>query len=341
MSHAAVQNHKSLPTGWGHNRLRRFSSVLPGMLYEYVMTEEGGRELLFVGSKCREILELNENDLLADPKLFATLVFEEDLPRLMAEDEAANKEGTPFSSEFRIRTRSGRVKWIQMASNPNPATDGGVVVWSGVLLDITKRKQMEEQVRQLGFFDQLTNLPNRRLLKDRLVQTLSASDRTGMFGALLVLDLDNFKVLNDTHGHLVGDALLVEAAARLKNCVRLTDTPARFGGDEFVVMLSELSVDENESRQIAGQVAEKIRGILAEPFMLTVEHEGQTDVYVQHHCTASIGAVLFRGKAAGLEHLIQSADAAMYQAKEGGRNQVRFCATREDLRTCDVCGKAA
>jgi len=206
------------------------------------------------------------------------------------------------------------------------------VVWSGVLLDITKRKQMEEQVRQLGFFDQLTNLPNRRLLKDRLVQTLSASDRTGMFGALLVLDLDNFKVLNDTHGHLVGDALLVEAAARLKNCVRLTDTPARFGGDEFVVMLSELSVDENESRQIAGQVAEKIRGILAEPFMLTVEHEGQTDVYVQHHCTTSIGVVLFRGKAAGLEHLIQSADAAMYQAKAGGRNQVRFCADWEDSR---------
>ncbi|MBK9443877.1 MAG: sensor domain-containing diguanylate cyclase [Comamonadaceae bacterium] len=310
------------------------------MLYEYVMTAQGGRELLFVGSKCREILELNENDLLDNPKLFGALVMEEDLPRLMAEDETANKEGTPFSSEFRIRTYSGRVKWIQMSSNPNPATDGGVVVWSGVLLAITKRKQMEEQVRQLGFFDQLTNLPNRRLLKDRLVQTLSASDRSGMFGALLVLDLDNFKVLNDTHGHLVGDALLVEAAARLKNCVRLTDTPARFGGDEFVVMLSELSIDENESRKIASQVAEKIRSILAEPFMLTVEHEGQTDVYVQHHCTASIGAVMFRGKAAGLENLIQSADDAMYQAKEGGRNQVRFCAAREDSRKCDVCGKA-
>jgi len=341
MSHAAVQNHKLLPPGWGHNRLRRFSSVLPGMLYEYVMTAEGGRELLFVGSRCREILELNEQDLLANPKLFGALILEEDLPRLMAEDEAANKEGTYFSSEFRIRTNSGRLKWIQMSSSPNSPTDSGVVVWSGILLDITKRKQMEEQVRQLGFFDQLTNLPNRRLLKDRLMQTLFASERTGMFGALLVLDLDNFKVLNDTHGHLVGDALLVEAAARLKNCVRLTETPARFGGDEFVVMLSELSIDENESREIAGQVAEKIRSILAEPYMLTVEHNGQTDVYVQHHCTASVGGVLFRGKAAALENLIKSADAAMYQAKEGGRNQVRICATREDFRKCDACEKVS
>ena len=120
------------------------------------------------------------------------------------------------------------------------------------------------------------------------------------------------------------DALLVEAASRLKNCVRLTDTAARFGGDEFVVMLSELSIDENESRKIAGQVAEKIRSILAEPFMLTVEHESQTDIYVQHHCTASIGVTVFRGKAVGLENLIKNADAAMYQAKEAGRNQVRF-----------------
>ncbi len=315
---------KSLPTGWDRLRLRRFSSVLPGMLYEYVMTPQGDRELLFVGSKCREILELKENDLLADPKVFGALVLEEDLQRLIADDEAANKAGTSFSCEFRIRTNSGQVKWIQMSSCPNPATDDGIVVWSGLLLDITSRKQMEEQIRQLGFYDSLTHLPNRRLLNDRLLQAQSASCRTGIFGALMVLDLDNFKILNDSHGHLVGDALLVEAASRLKNCVRLTDTAARFGGDEFVVMLSELSIDENESRKIAGQVAEKIRSILAEPFMLTVEHESQTDIYVQHHCTASIGVTVFRGKAVGLENLIKNADAAMYQAKEAGRNQVRF-----------------
>ncbi len=322
--HENIPVQTLVPPDWGKTRLRRFTTILPSVLYEYVMLPDGRRELVFVGPKCRELLELNEKDLLADASLFEALVLDEDLQRVKDEDVAANREGKAFTSEFRIRTRSGCIKWIHLSSRPNPATETGIVVWSGFMIDITESKQMQERVRQLAFYDALTHLPNRRLLVDRLTQSMSASDRNGIHGSLMVLDLDNFKTINDQSGHLVGDALLVEAAARLKNSVRAEDTVARFGGDEFVVMLSELSIDEDESKRIAGQVAEKIRVTLAEPFMLTVQHEGRTDNYVQHCCTASIGVTLYRGNSVDLEKLIGRADTAMYHAKQAGRNQVWF-----------------
>ena len=295
------------------------------MLYEYVLKPDGSSEFLFVGTKCRELLELNENELLADANLFWKLVLEEDLQRLKSEDVSANTEGISFSSEVRIQTKSGCLKWIQLSSRPNLASIGEIAVWSGFMLDITERKNMEEQVRQLAFYDTLTNLANRRLLNDRLIQAMGASHRSGAYGAVFILDLDNFKSINDTHGHLVGDALLVEAAARLKSSVRSMDTVGRFGGDEFVVMLCELGTDAVDSRTEACAVAEKIRITLAKPYVLTVQHAGQPDVQVEHHCTASIGAVLFRGKSVCQDTLFERADAAMYLAKEAGRNQVRFC----------------
>jgi diguanylate cyclase (GGDEF)-like protein/PAS domain S-box-containing protein len=310
---------------WTKNRLRRFAEILPCMLYEYVLKPDGSSEFLFVGTKCRELLELNENELLADANLFWKLVLEEDLLRLKSEDLAANAEGISFSAEVRIKTKSGCVKWIQLSSRPNPASVGEMAVWSGFMLDITGRKNMEEQVRQLAFYDTLTNLANRRLLNDRLIQAMSASHRSGAYGAILVIDLDNFKPINDKHGHLVGDALLVEAAARLKSSVRSMDTVGRFGGDEFVVMLSELSTDEVDSKIQAGAVAEKIRITLAKPYVLTVQHAGQSDVQIEHHCTACIGAVLFKGKSVCQDTLFERADAAMYLGKEAGRDQIRFC----------------
>ena len=191
-------------------------------------------------------------------------------------------------------------------------------------IDLTERKQMEEQVRQLAFFDPLTQLPNRRLLDDRLKQTMVASARTGRHGALVFLDLDNFKPLNDTHGHEVGDLLLIEVARRLKTCVREMDTVVRVGGDEFVVMLGELNADRDESGMQAGVIAEKIRLALAEPYVLTVRHEGKPDKIVVHQCTASLGVALFINHDTSQIDILKSADAAMYQAKHDGRNRVWF-----------------
>jgi diguanylate cyclase (GGDEF)-like protein/PAS domain S-box-containing protein len=190
--------------------------------------------------------------------------------------------------------------------------------------DITERKLLEDQVRQLAFHDVLTKLPNRRLLTDRMSQTMAASKRSGKYAALIFLDLDNFKPLNDEHGHDAGDLLLVEVATRLKSSVRAIDTVARIGGDEFVVLLSELNVDKAGSASQADIVAEKIRVRLAEPYLLKTCKQGTTPTIVEHHCTASIGVVVFINHASNQDDLLKQADAAMYRAKEDGRNAIRF-----------------
>jgi diguanylate cyclase (GGDEF)-like protein len=196
--------------------------------------------------------------------------------------------------------------------------------------DIVERTRMEDQVRQLAFYDPLTHLPNRRLLNDRLSQALLASKRSAFHGALMFMDLDNFKALNDKHGHSAGDLLLVEVASRLKGCVREIDTVARFGGDEFVVLLDELTLEQEESNSRAGVIAEKIRLALAEPYVLGFERDGADAVTLVHHCTASIGVTLFIHSEASQDDILMRADAAMYQAKEQGRNRVQFYATRAE-----------
>ncbi|EXI90242.1 MAG: putative diguanylate cyclase YegE [Candidatus Accumulibacter regalis] len=190
--------------------------------------------------------------------------------------------------------------------------------------DITEHKQVQAEILNLALYDSLTRLPNRRLLNDRMGQTMAASQRSGRYSALMFIDLDNFKSLNDTRGHDVGDLLLIEAADRLKHCVREIDTVARFGGDEFVVMLSELSVENSESTAQAGVIAEKIRAALDRPFVLQGRQKGTAENTVEHQCTASIGVALFSKRDASRDDILKWADKAMYQAKEAGRNLIRF-----------------
>jgi diguanylate cyclase (GGDEF)-like protein len=179
-------------------------------------------------------------------------------------------------------------------------------------------------VRELAFYDALTSLPNRRLFIDRMTQTMLASKRSGCYSALLFLDLDNFKPINDKHGHDVGDLLLIEAANRLKSCVREIDTVARFGGDEYVVLLFELSIDKAASESHARIVSEKILTSLSEPYLFKLSYEGQADAIVKHRCTASIGVVLFINHEASQKTIFKRADSAMYKAKEAVRNQIQF-----------------
>ena len=190
--------------------------------------------------------------------------------------------------------------------------------------DITERKRAEEQIRLLAFYDPLTQLPNRRLLHDRLNLTMAASKRNACYGCVMFLDLDNFKPLNDLHGHFVGDMLLINAAARLKSSVREIDTVARLAGDEFVLVISELNADQAESADQAGRIAEKLRANLAEPYQIRIPHEGASECIVEHQCTASIGVTLFLGQEVSPTDILKQVDAAMYQAKEAGGNQVSF-----------------
>ncbi len=214
--------------------------------------------------------------------------------------------------------------WGDLSVSPIRDQKNSIINVVGMVTDITQRKQMEDQVRQLAFHDPLTKLPNRRLLNDRLSQTMATSKRSGCYGALMFLDLDNFKPLNDMHGHVVGDLLLIEAADRLKNCVRETDTVARFGGDEFVVLVSELMTDRAESVSQARFIAEKIRSLLAKTYRMALNREGDADIIVEHHCTASIGVALFIDHQASQDDILKWADKAMYQAKDAGRNLIRF-----------------
>lgn len=208
--------------------------------------------------------------------------------------------------------------------------NGEITHYVATMIDITERKRVEEQIHDLAFHDSLTQLPNRRLLNDRLEQTMAASKRSGYYGALMFLDLDDFKLLNDTYGHDVGDLLLVEVAHRISSCVREVDTVARFGGDEFMVMLGELDVGKAESATQAGIVAEKIRAILANPYVLKFKREGKVETTIEHHCTSSIGVVLFTGRESSAEDegsaedIVKWADLAMYQAKNAGGNLIRF-----------------
>lgn len=196
--------------------------------------------------------------------------------------------------------------------------------FNAIIRDITERRRAEEVIHKLAFYDELTQIPNRRLLNDRLKLAMASSKRSGRYGAVMFLDLDNFKPLNDKYGHGAGDRLLIEVARRITGCLREMDTVARFGGDEFVVMLCELDADKAASTEQVGKVAEKIRTVLSEPYRLTIRQESGTETILEHRCTASIGAVLFVRQETDMEDLIKWADLAMYQAKDAGRNSVRF-----------------
>jgi diguanylate cyclase (GGDEF)-like protein/PAS domain S-box-containing protein len=192
---------------------------------------------------------------------------------------------------------------------------GQVTNYVGIFSDITERKEAEAEINRLAYYDTLTSLPNRRLLIDRLQLAMAASDRNNSYGAVLFIDLDNFKDLNDTQGHDVGDQLLVEVAHRLLGCVRTGDTVARLGGDEFVVMLANLFDTELDLVPRAESVASKVLSSLNLPYLLN----GQP-----HHGTASIGVALFHGSQKSVDELLKHSDVALYQAKNSGRATLRF-----------------
>ena len=201
--------------------------------------------------------------------------------------------------------------------------DGTVTHYVASFTDITERKVAADKIEHLAFYDSLTDLPNRRLMLDRLRQAVANSARHNRHGALMLIDLDNFKTLNDTLGHAIGDQLLKEVALRLKASIREGDTVARLGGDEFVVILEDLDESDAAPRQ-AESVAEKILARLRYPYQLDLARADGSPGSRSHHCTSSIGISLFRDHSIQGDDLMKRADLAMYQAKAAGRNTIRF-----------------
>lgn len=251
----------------------------------------------------------------------------ESIKRAAQQRHEAEAKGIPLTDvtfEARHRCKGGSWIWGEIRYNPELDANGKVIGFYGISREITERKQMQDQVRQLAFYDALTLLPNRHLLNERLSQAMAVSKRKDCYGALMFLDLDNFKPINDIYGHSAGDLLLVEVAQRLKRCVRETDTVARFGGDEFIVVLSELETDVAQSTKQAQFVAEKIRTSLAETYQISISPGDKTNTYIEHSCTVSIGIVLFLGQEISVDELLRRADMSMYKAKDSGRNAIRF-----------------
>ncbi len=220
-----------------------------------------------------------------------------------------------WQGEIWNRRKNGEVfpEWLNITAVKRD--HGEITHYVGTLVDITERKAAEDKIEVLAFYDPLTKLPNRRLFLDRLQHALNGCGRSRRKGALLFIDLDNFKILNETSGHDVGDRLLVDVAGRLADCVRSGDTVARLGGDEFVVLLEDLSENAQEAAGQAKAAGEKIMASLARPYTIA----GRV-----RHSTPSIGVTLFADAGDPLDELLKQADIAMYQAKAAGRNALRF-----------------
>lgn len=212
------------------------------------------------------------------------------------------------------RRKNGEIypKWLTISAVYG--NDQQVTHYIGTHYDISERKKAEFKIEALAFFDQLTNLPNRTLLLDRLKQAMATSGRSGRYSALLFIDLDNFKTLNDSLGHDAGDLLLKQVAQRLTHSVRECDSVARFGGDEFVIILASLSTSEKAAANMTEAVVKKILEALKQAYQIG---------HITHHSTASVGATLFRGNASPIDELLKQADLSMYKSKAAGRNT--FC----------------
>lgn len=263
---------------------------------------------------CR-ILGLDESYLSHPVEIFSQRIHPEDWPLVEAALNACLAGGDPYRSEHRMRTTAGDYIWIlDRGQVVERSTDGVAVRMVGSITNIDLRKRYEAEIHRLAFFDPLTELPNRRLLIDRLQQAILKNRRSHAFGALMFLDLDRFKLLNDTYGHALGDALLVQVGIRLKKCLREQDTVARLGGDEFVVLLEDLSDSPEVANRDALMIANKILAALNQPYLLKV---------VSYSSTPSIGMTLFSGDDNSLDAVLKRADQSMYEAKAAGRNTLR------------------
>ena len=258
------------------------------------------------GYTAEEALGSNLLDLIIPPPMRETV-------RTNMAHMFATGEAIP-AGELQLQRKDGSAVHV-FSSHAHIQVPGHPAEMFCIDIDISGRKAAEDEARYLAFNDALTHLPNRRLLVDRLQQVLASSARTGLTTAVLFVDLDNFKTLNDTRGHEVGDLLLKDVALRLRGCVREQDTVARLGGDEFVVVLQSLSSDPTEAASQARTLGELILAGLRQPYQLA-GHE--------HHFTASIGVTLLRDHRDSVDDVLKQADMAMYRAKGAGRNTLRF-----------------
>jgi diguanylate cyclase (GGDEF)-like protein/PAS domain S-box-containing protein len=296
--------------------LANLAQQVPGALFQLVMRADGHLSFPFISAMSDELFGCAPAAIEADLECLLRKLPRRDRARLRRSMRASASRLQPWRAEYRVRLADGKLYWRELSAKPARLRDGSVV-WHGFTSDISDRKRTEETIRQFNeklerraHYDTLTGLPNRILFRDRLEQEMKHATTGGHSMALLFIDLDRFKEVNDLLGHDAGDALLAHAARRIAGCLRPGDTVARLGGDEFTVILTE-------TREVAHveQTAQQIVDVLRAPFRIGIE---------QVNISASIGITLYPGDGELPEELMRNADHAMYRAKSAGRNQLAF-----------------
>lgn len=297
-----------------NDRFNKIASRLPGMVYQFRLSPEGDMSFPFASQAIEEVYGITHDQVKHNAELLETIILPEDLESVYSSIADSAESLTVWRHEYRVRRPDGSVRWLQGNAMPEQEADGSVI-WNGFITDITERRHSEDIIHRLAFYDELTGLPNRRLLQDRLELAIQSSKRHQLHGALLFLDLDDFKSLNDTKGHSEGDALLVRIADVLNNRLRSVDTVARLGGDEFVIILDDLNANADSAANEALSTAEDILRLLNQPINLD---------HYQYQTSVSIGICLFFGDELSKDELLRRSDIAMYQSKAAGRNTIRF-----------------
>jgi diguanylate cyclase (GGDEF)-like protein len=290
-----------------HDLLTKVSAEVPGIIFQFRRYPNGRCCFPFISEAVRKMYGLIPEDLREDATPFFAFRHPEDAVRLEDSVLESARSLTRWHIEYRLILPGQGIRWRLGDAMPEKLADGSIV-WHGFITDVTERKNAEERIRHMAQYDTLTDLPNRALLSDRLLLALSTAKREHYHLALMFIDFDNFKPINDSLGHAIGDKLLAKSAIRMQRCLRDSDTIARIGGDEFVVLLSN-----TDSESDAKLVAEKIRHVIDSPF----EIDGY-DINV----TISIGIAIYPEHGEDETQLSKSADCAMYHAKQSGRNVV-------------------
>ena len=295
--------------------LSQLSNRVPGVIYQFRRYPDGRSCFPYASERMWDMYEVHPEEALHDASCVIARIHPQDIEAVLESIETSASNLTPWRCEYRVVLPQQGTKWRFGDAVPERLPDGSVL-WHGFITDITERRLHQERTHRLAYYDPLTGLPNRRLLIDRLERELAHLRRCDRMGALLFIDLDNFKHINDARGHAVGDDLLRQVAQRLTSVLRQDDTVARLGGDEFVVQVSNLDLDAEVAARQARLVAEKVRGVL----------EGRYEVAgYPYSSTGSIGITLFpRSETTTVDDLLREADTAMYRAKSGGRNRIEF-----------------
>lgn len=301
----------------GLTLLNNLAQRVPGVIYQYRRFPDGRTCYPFASDGLHDMFEVSPEEVREDSSVARSRIHPDDQPLIERTIKQSFDTLEPWSAEFRVVLPEQGLRWREGSAQPERLSDGSVL-WHGYIADVTSRKAGDATTLRLAYYDSLTGLPNRARLLDCIEESIVAAKRSGQYGALLFLDLDNFKRINDARGHSVGDAVLAQAAARISGIMGPGDTVARLGGDEFVMLAVRLGSDMSAAIRTAVQIAERLRASLESVY------EVGDGVY---SLTGSIGVTMFPKYDEHTDDLLREADTAMYRAKVAGRNGIAFFET--------------